>query len=114
MTRYSMNTYIGNILFESIHNDEGFWYQIKDIEVDQDSGECIFKAIQIWEDKNKETSQRFWYITNFSDKLHDIRFFTSKDYNNKRKFEIKFDKIDNIDYLDNDKARQYCAAMLTY
>ena len=44
-----------------------------------------FKAKQIWEDKNNDTSQRFWYINNFSDKLHDIHFFTDKDYNNKRK-----------------------------
>ena len=52
-----------------------------------------FKAKQIWEDKNNDTSQRFWCINNFSDKLHDIRFFTDKDYNNKRKFEIKYNDL---------------------
>ena len=114
MTKNSMNRYIGNILFEPIHKNDGFWYQITDIEVDQDSGECFFKAKQIWEDKNKDTSQRFWYINNFSDKLHDIRFFNDKDYNNKRKFQIKYNDIKEIQYLDDEKARKYCAAMLNY
>ena len=58
MTKNSMNRYIGNILFESIHKDHGFWYQVTDVDVDQDSGECFFKAKQIWEDKNNDTSQK--------------------------------------------------------
>ena len=114
MTKNSMNRYIGNILFESIHKDHGFWYQVTDVDVDQDSGECFFKAKQIWEDKNNDTSQRFWYINNFSDKLHDIHFFTDKDYNNKRKFEIKYNDINEIQYLDDEQAKKYCAAMLNY
>ena len=114
MTKNSMNRYIGNILFESIYKDEGSWYQINDVEVDEESGECFFKAKQIWEDTKKETSKRFWYITNFSDKLHDIHYFTDKDYRNKRKFKIKFDNIDNINYLDQDKAINICPAMLHY